>query len=162
MGSETTSVRAYVLTALVLLTLTGLNIGLAFVPLGPWNTPIALGIAATKALLIGAMFMHLRSSPSMVRLTALVGLAWLAILMSGTLDDVLTRGWLAVPGKSARRPAQARRVSPSGLPGTAGDPGDRAGRRAPGVLLLGGAVDRLGLVAHPDQGGQPTRQPLLA
>jgi cytochrome c oxidase subunit 4 len=99
MGSEIVSVRTYVIVAVVLLALTGLTIGIAFLPLGPWHTPMALGIAATKALLIGLFFMHLRQSTSSNRLTAVAGLLWLAILLAGTLDDVVTRGWLPVPGK---------------------------------------------------------------
>ena len=91
--------RAYVVTAVALLALTGLTIGLAFLPLGPWQMVVALGIAATKALLIALVFMHLRSGTATTRLTALAGLFWLAILLAGTLDDVVTRGWLAVPGK---------------------------------------------------------------
>src|SRR5215212_432875 len=99
MGVKTVGVRAYVVTAAALLALTALTMGLAFVPLGPWQTPIALGIAATKALLIAAVFMHLRSGTATTRLTAIAGLFWLAILLAGTLDDVVTRGWLPVPGK---------------------------------------------------------------
>jgi hypothetical protein len=34
-----------------------------------------------------------------VRLVAVVALLWLGILIVGTLDDVITRGWLPVPGK---------------------------------------------------------------
>jgi hypothetical protein len=29
----------------------------------------------------------------------MIALLWLAILIVGTMDDVLTRGWIAVPGK---------------------------------------------------------------
>jgi hypothetical protein len=50
-------------------------------------------------LLIGLYFMHLRFSPSMTRLAALAGLFWLTILLTGTLDDVVTRGWLPIPGR---------------------------------------------------------------
>jgi hypothetical protein len=32
-------------------------------------------------------------------LAAVAGLLWLSILLAGTLDDVITRGWLPVPGK---------------------------------------------------------------
>jgi cytochrome c oxidase subunit 4 len=99
MSSERTTVRTYILVALVLLALTGLTIGVAFLPLGPWHTPVALGIAATKALLVAWFFMHLRFSPPVNRLAALAGLFWLAIMLAGTLDDVVTRGWLAIPGK---------------------------------------------------------------
>jgi cytochrome c oxidase subunit 4 len=99
MSSEITAVRTYLLVALVLLLLTGLTIGLAFLPLGAWHTPVALGIAATKALLVAWFFMHLRASRRITRLTALAGLFWLSILLAGTLDDVVTRGWLPIPGK---------------------------------------------------------------
>ena len=99
MASTGIGVRAYIVTAAVLLVLTGLTIGLAFAPLGPWNTVVALGIAATKGLLIALVFMHLRSWTATTRLTAAAGLFWLAILLAGTLDDVMTRSWLPVPGK---------------------------------------------------------------
>jgi cytochrome c oxidase subunit 4 len=99
MSSEITAVRTYLLVALVLLLLTGLTIGLAFLPLGAWHTPVALGIAATKALLVAWFFMHLRASHAITRLTALAGLLWLSIMLVGTLDDVITRGWLPIPGK---------------------------------------------------------------
>jgi cytochrome c oxidase subunit 4 len=99
MSTGRIGVQTYVVIALVLLSLTGLTVGVAFLPLGPWHTPIALGIAAIKAVLIGLYFMHLRFSPPVSRLAALAGLFWFAILLAGTLDDVVTRGWLPVPGK---------------------------------------------------------------
>jgi cytochrome c oxidase subunit 4 len=99
MPPRTIGVRTYVVTALVLLVLTCLTIGVAFLPLGPWHTPVALGIAAVKAVLVAVYFMHLRISPPVNRLAALAGLFWLAIMLAGTLDDVVTRGWLPIPGK---------------------------------------------------------------
>jgi caa(3)-type oxidase subunit IV len=98
-ASPTVSTRTYVAVFAVLLALTATTIGLAFVPLGRWSTPVALGIAATKALLIAAVFMHLRHGTVTSRLAAVAGLLWLSILLAGTLDDVITRGWLPVPGK---------------------------------------------------------------
>ena len=99
MTSTFIGVRTYLVVAAVLLLLTGLTIGVAFLPLGEWHSPVALGIAALKAVLIGLFFMHLRVSTPTTRLAALAGLFWLGILLAGTLDDVVTRGWLAVPGK---------------------------------------------------------------
>jgi cytochrome c oxidase subunit IV len=99
MTSATISVRAYAVVTVALLLLTGVTIGVAFLPLGPWHSPVALGIAAIKAVLVALIFMHLHSAPSMIRLTAAAGLLWLAIMLAGTLDDVVTRGWLPVPGK---------------------------------------------------------------
>lgn len=89
----------YLLVDAVLLGLTAATIGLAHVDLRGWNTAVALAIAAMKATLIGLFFMHLRASPSLTRLVGLAALLWLGILIVGTMDDILTRGWLAVPGK---------------------------------------------------------------
>lgn len=52
-----------------------------------------------KVLLIATFFMHLRLEGSTPRLIAIVGLIRLTILVAGTLDDVVTRGWLPAPGK---------------------------------------------------------------
>jgi cytochrome c oxidase subunit IV len=92
-------IATYVVTTVVLLVLTALNIGLAQVNLGGFNNVIAVGIAAVEAVIMAVVFMRLRSSPAMTRLVAIAGLFWLGILMSGTLDDVLTRNWLPIPGR---------------------------------------------------------------
>ena len=91
--------RTYVLVCVGLLVLTALTFGIAHVNLGGLNGPVALGIAAAKAALIAAFFMHLRSSWTMTRVAGIAGLLWLAILIVGTMDDILTRGWLPIPGK---------------------------------------------------------------
>src|ERR671933_172870 len=91
--------RTNLIICAVLLALTGLTIGLAFVNLGVLSTPVALGIAAAKAILISLYFMHLKYSFPQQRLTIAAALLWLAILIAGTMDDILTRGWLPVPGK---------------------------------------------------------------
>ena len=84
---------------MVLLVLTGGSVAVAHVDLRGWNSLIALLIAAIQAVLIGQYLMHLRWSPPVIHLVALAGIVWLAILLVGTLDDILTRGWLPVPGK---------------------------------------------------------------
>jgi len=83
--------------ALVLLTL--LNIGLSMVDLRGWNTIVGLLIAATQAAISVIFLMHLRWSRPVVRLVGVIALLWLGILIAGTMDDVLTRGWLPIPGK---------------------------------------------------------------
>ena len=93
------STRTILIVGAVLLLLTGTTIAVAHVNLHGWNPLVGLGIAATKALLIALFFMHLRASPGMTRLVGLAALLWLGILIVGTLDDFLTRSWLAVPGK---------------------------------------------------------------
>lgn len=83
----------------VLVALALLTVGLARVDLHGWNSTVALLIAALKAVLIAFFFMELRSAGPLPRLVGAASLLWLGFLMIGTLDDVLTRGWLPVPGK---------------------------------------------------------------
>lgn len=74
-----------------LLGLLGLTFGLAYVPLGAFSVPTALGIAALKAGLVALLFMGLSRSGVLMRLAAIAGLLWLVILFSLTLSDYLTR-----------------------------------------------------------------------
>ena len=92
-------IRFYLLDCLILLLLLAANVALAHIDLHAWNTVALLLIAAVQAAVVGTFVMHLRWAAPMTRLVALAALLWLAILMVGTLDDVLTRGWLPVPGK---------------------------------------------------------------
>lgn len=84
---NSTYYRVFVALAVLLV----LTIGVAFVDLGWWNTPIAMAIATAKALLVMAFFMHLATSAALTRLFAAAGFAWLAIMLGLTLADYLTR-----------------------------------------------------------------------
>ena len=92
-------VRVHVIVWLVLLVLTGVNIALSQARLGPIASVANLAIAAIQAVLVAVFLMHLRWSSTLVRLFAVAGIAWMCILLAGTMDDVLTRGWLPIPGK---------------------------------------------------------------
>ncbi len=83
----------------VLLALTLATTLLSRVDLGPFHFLAALAIAGAKAVLIALYFMHLRWTGGPARLAALGGLLWLGLLLAGTMDDYLTRAWLAPPGK---------------------------------------------------------------
>src|SRR5512140_1536716 len=99
MLEHVTPVRTYVLVAAALLLLTGATIGVSFIPLGPFHLVAALVFAVAKALLVAMFFMHARYSGPLTKLVIVVALVWLAILMAGTLDDYLTRAWLAPSGQ---------------------------------------------------------------
>ena len=99
MTEKITPVRTYILICGALLVLTLLTYGAALVKMGPLQTPVALGIAACKAILILLFFMHARYSTGIMRVVIVGGLFWLGILIVGTMDDVITRGWLGIPGK---------------------------------------------------------------
>ena len=65
---------------------------------GALNTPIALGIAATKATLVILYFMHVRYSPRLVTLVVSAGFAFLALLILFIMSDYVSRPWPIVPG----------------------------------------------------------------
>jgi cytochrome c oxidase subunit 4 len=75
-----------------LLLLTAATVALAFLALpGPAHVALAMTIAALKAGLIAACFMHLGHEDRPTRTMAISGVAWLAILFLFVLADFLTR-----------------------------------------------------------------------
>jgi cytochrome c oxidase subunit IV len=64
----------------------------AEIDLRHWNVPLALAIALIKAALIVLFFMHVRYASPLVKLFAAGGFLWLAILLTFTMADYLTRG----------------------------------------------------------------------
>jgi cytochrome c oxidase subunit 4 len=64
------------------------------VPLGGWKTPLSLIIAAVKMALVFLFFMRLWYQAGLIRIFALAGFFWLAIILALTFADYLTRGWL--------------------------------------------------------------------
>jgi cytochrome c oxidase subunit IV len=93
------SVTTYALVFAALICLTVATTAVAFVDLGPFSVVAALVIATCKMLLVALFFMHVRHSTKLTRLVVLGGLLWLAILLLLTLGDVMTRGWVGVPGR---------------------------------------------------------------
>lgn len=91
MSEHVTSRKVYFAVFAALLVLTAVTVIVANFDLGWANNVVALGIAVTKALLVLWFFMHLRYSTRVTMLTALAGFFWLAILISLTLNDYLTR-----------------------------------------------------------------------
>jgi len=85
----------YFVVSVVLGVLLVATVAAARVDLGPWNVPIALAIAMTKAILIVLFFMHVRYGSPLVRLFAAGGFFWLLIMLTFILTDVQARllGW---------------------------------------------------------------------
>jgi len=81
----------YVLVWLVLLALLAPTVGSAFLPLGWANTPLNLAISVTQAALVMLFSMHLRSAHPLMKIIALIGFFGIAILITLSLFDVLTR-----------------------------------------------------------------------
>jgi cytochrome c oxidase subunit 4 len=83
---------AVYLGLMVLLSLSAASTLLAH---GGGSSALGLGIAGVKAFLIAAFFMRLREQPVLVRVFALAGLFWLALLIGLTATDYLSRSWPA-------------------------------------------------------------------
>jgi cytochrome c oxidase subunit 4 len=91
--------KAYFAVFGALMAMTGLTVWASFLHLGVWNTPVALTIAVTKALLVALIFMHLRHSPRLTWFVAVASVLWLAFLILITTSDYVTRAWLPIYGK---------------------------------------------------------------
>jgi len=87
------AVLRLVLVWAALMVLLAITLGAAFLPLGAARPWIAYGIATAKAALILWYFMELRQEGGLVRLAAIAGFVWLAILFTLTAADYLTRFW---------------------------------------------------------------------
>ena len=83
--------RAYVRVWLALIILLLLTLGSAYLKLGWGNGAINLTIAFAKALLVMTFFMHLRSGHPLLRLVAVAGFFWLALLIGLAFTDIGAR-----------------------------------------------------------------------
>jgi cytochrome c oxidase subunit 4 len=88
----------YVGVFLALMVRTGLTVFASTVDLGMWNTPVALLIAITKAVLVVLFFMHVKYSSRLVSLAVGAAMLWLVLLISGVIADYVSRGWVGSPG----------------------------------------------------------------
>ncbi|MGB9475330.1 MAG: cytochrome C oxidase subunit IV family protein [Candidatus Udaeobacter sp.] len=86
--------KVYVRSCIALLALLALTWMIGYVDLGPFNLIVALAIAITKAIVIALFFMHIKGSSRILHLAAVAGVIWLLIMISLTLSDYSTRGWV--------------------------------------------------------------------
>jgi cytochrome c oxidase subunit 4 len=82
-----------VYAVLLLLTLTTYTLSTSL-HLGPWEIPVALGIAGVKTALVGFVFMHLWYTDKITWLFIAGGLLFLAVMVTLTMADFATRAWL--------------------------------------------------------------------
>jgi cytochrome c oxidase subunit 4 len=99
MTAPSVSRRTYTLTWLGLLALTLITTLIGLVDLGVFTMIIAIAIAALKASLIASIFMHALFEAKLVRVVIAGGILWFLIMVTLTLGDYLTRGWIPFPGK---------------------------------------------------------------
>jgi cytochrome c oxidase subunit 4 len=80
----------YTIFALLMLG-TAITVWVAFLDLGVFNTVVALAIACTKATLVVLFFMHVKYSTHLTWAVVFGSVFWLAILLTLTFNDYLTR-----------------------------------------------------------------------
>lgn len=98
MSTPRVSHKASFLTWAALLFLTLLTSLLGLIDLGRMTIALAITIAAVKASLIAVFFMHALRSSMLVRVAASAAVIWLLLLITLTLADYQTRGWLIPSG----------------------------------------------------------------
>ncbi len=94
MKQPVVSIRTYTWTFLALLTLALATTLIGFLNLGPFSMVIAVAIATAKAILIAFFFMHAFYESKVIRVILAGGVIWFLIMVSLTLGDYLTRGWV--------------------------------------------------------------------
>ena len=87
--------RTYIATWATLLAMTLITTLVAFVDLGRFNTVVALTIATFKATLVVLFFMGAKYTPRLTRVVIICGIFFLALLLSFTIVDYLSRLWPA-------------------------------------------------------------------
>jgi cytochrome c oxidase subunit 4 len=78
-----------------LIVLTGLTVGVTYVPLGPLTVPVAIGIAAAKATLVVLYFMALKYDNPVNALTFTIGSIFVVVFIGITMLDTAFRGDLS-------------------------------------------------------------------
>lgn len=88
---------AYLAAWAALCVLTGVTLGLGYVPLGEWSLSVAMLIATAKASVVVFVFMHLLDHPNGAKVGFATGIAFILLLMAISIADVGTRFLPAVP-----------------------------------------------------------------
>ena len=92
--STSSPLKMYFAVFFALLLGTGLTVFAATLDLGPFNAPVALGIATIKATLVALFFMHVyHASEKLTKLVVVAALFFLFLLLGLTMSDYATRLW---------------------------------------------------------------------
>ena len=98
----------YVLVFLALMVGTAITVLASYVHMGWLNTPVALLIATTKAMLVIMFFMHLKDHPKLIKVTFAAAFFFFLILVAHTLSDYLSRPTRGMPTYPASGIVQAQ------------------------------------------------------
>jgi cytochrome c oxidase subunit 4 len=85
--------RTYLMILVLLLVMTAVTTGAAFINMGVFSPIVALAIACFKAVMVILFFMHIRYSSKVMMLTVGAGFFTFLILITMTLSDYISRAW---------------------------------------------------------------------
>ncbi len=94
MSEQVVEKKVYFGVFAALMVLTAATVIAARIDMGVLNTPIALVIAVTKAILVVLFFMHVRYSSKLTKLMVGAGFLWLGIMIVLIMMDFVSRGWV--------------------------------------------------------------------
>jgi len=81
----------YLKVYVALMVLLVLTVGVAYLNIGAWSLPVALTIAAIKAVVVVIYFMHMRFTGKLMWVYISASVVWLGMLLFGVLIDVIMR-----------------------------------------------------------------------
>lgn len=93
MSGHIVSTKLYITIFIILLCLTALTTGVAYIDMGKFNLVVALAIAFCKMLLVLLFFMHAKYSQNLTKMVIVGAFLWFGIMITLTLSDEATRGW---------------------------------------------------------------------
>jgi len=112
------SPRIYLIILGLLLVLTGVTVGAAYVNFGSFNLIIAVLIATVKATLVALFFMHLRHDPPINAIIFVSSLIFLGLFLLFPLIDIQSRDKVVPYGlRMQAQPAAQKQAPAAGTPG---------------------------------------------
>jgi cytochrome c oxidase subunit 4 len=90
-GQRIVSPKTYLLAWIAVEVLLLVSLGIAYLPLGPFNALLNYLIAVATALLVMSFFMHLKYASYLTKILAAAGFFWLFILIGISMADYVTR-----------------------------------------------------------------------
>jgi cytochrome c oxidase subunit 4 len=100
---------------------TAITVAVAFVNLGAFNFPVAIGIAITKATLVILFFMHAKYSSRLTKLFVGTAFFFLVVMLGLTMTDILSRGLKTYPGGAGGAGYGVRAPATGGAPEAPGE-----------------------------------------
>ncbi len=85
--------KTYLSILVLLLVMTAVTTGAAFINMGVFSPIVALAIACFKAVMVILFFMHIRYSSKVMMLTVGAGFFTFLVLITMTLCDYISRSW---------------------------------------------------------------------